>query len=83
MQPVCRPWLFAPALLAAPGSVAVPIFSRALMPQGEGVRAAVQLPSVAQLAALDRLELDLQLGCPGTSDKSCPEVGMWLGWAGG
>ncbi|KAI7838634.1 hypothetical protein COHA_007561 [Chlorella ohadii] len=58
---------------AAPGSVAVPIFSRALMPQGEGVRAAVQLPSVAQLAGLDRLELDLQLGCPGSSDKSCPE----------
>lgn len=60
--------------LAAPGSLAVPVVPGALMPQGEGARAAVQLPPARQLAGLDRLELHLQLGCPGADDASCPDV---------
>ena len=60
----------------------VPIFDKALLPPGAGVRAAVQMPSAARLAGLDRLELDLQLGCPGPRDNSCPEVGGWLGGLG-
>jgi hypothetical protein len=59
--------------LDAQPALVVPVFDRATMSGGRGVRARVTLPASQRAQqGYDRLELDLELGCPGVKDESCP-----------
>ncbi|BDA49567.1 hypothetical protein COCOBI_14-1860 [Coccomyxa sp. Obi] len=59
------------ANLSRPALV-VPIFKEQIMQGEQGVVAHVKLPTAAEQAEYDTLELDFTLSCPGTLDADCP-----------
>lgn len=95
--PTCSPCLPVPSPLtraffisvAGPAQV-IPIFKgdKAFDASGRPLRKSLALPTWSKLAGKDRLELDMQLSCEGSSDAGkCRRyrfgLGLaWLGWAG-
>lgn len=65
-------------LPAGPAQV-IPIFKgdKAFDASGRPLRKSLALPTWSKLAGKDRLELDMQLSCEGSSD-----AGKWHGWLG-
>ncbi|GAB4819720.1 hypothetical protein N2152v2_006766 [Parachlorella kessleri] len=53
-------------------ALVVPIFERQVMEGEHGVRVTVDMPGPEVIMAASRLEVDMELGCPGTRDADCP-----------
>ena len=71
------------AALRRPALV-VPVMEGAVMEGEHGVKVEVVLPRAEALRGMDRVELDMALGCPGTTDAGAlPACLGWVAWGGG
>ncbi|XP_047136930.1 uncharacterized protein LOC100204111 isoform X1 [Hydra vulgaris] len=58
--------------ISSMNAVVLPVFNATIMQGNKGVVKSIKVPSLDELQKYQHVYLDMALGCPGTSDYTCP-----------